>query len=329
MFAISSRPVAGALSALALAVACVSASAQEYPTKPIRIIMPYAPAGSPTLVGNLLVENMGPLLGQTMYLDHRTGAAGVPAVTGISGAPADGYTVGLLDSSHWAISPAMQPDIVYDVMRDLTPVGLVYVGYLTIAVRDSIPAKTLKEFVELAKRQPGTFKYGVVIGSLHHLAMETFKAETGADITMVPYKGAGEIIPAVLRDDIQVTLNALNGIRSHVEAGKIRILGVTSSSRGKELPDVPTVAEAAGLPGYRFVGDSALFARAGTPRPILDKLGAALLRAAALPDVVARAQKVGVEMTPAGPDRVLELIREDRKRYASAVRHVQSASTGR
>ena len=304
---------------LASIVCCTaSVQAQDYPVRPVRMIMPYAPGGVPTLVGNLLVEHMGPLLGQTLFLDHRTGGAGVPAVTAVTGSPADGYTVGLFDSSQWGVAPAMQPDLAYDVLRDLTPVALIYSSPLTIAIFETVPARDMQEFIALVKSRPGEFKYGTPFGTIHHMAVETLKAELGLNLPMIPYKGAAETIPAMLRGDVQMMIININAIRAHVESGKMKVLAVTSGTRVKALPEVPTIAEAAGLPNFHFAGDSGLFVRAGTPRPVIDKLGAALAKAIAMPDVITRVRQSGVELTPAGPEKLVEMIREDRKRYVLA-----------
>jgi len=308
-----------------LIVSCFasSACAQDFPVKPVRIIVGYVPGGAPDFIVRLLAQPMGAALGQPILVENRAGGSGVPAILEMMNSPADGYTVLNADPSHWAIFPAIQPGLPYDAVRDFAPIGLAFISAAFVAVRTSSPVKDLRELIALAKAKPGELQYGTPgVGSVTHLSLGTFGSLTGMNIQHIPYKGGGQTLEALLRGDIAFTMTTMGLLAPHVKAGNLRVLAVANTARFEAYPDVPTIAEAAGLPGFGFSPTSALVARAGTPRPIIDKLSAALGKAALRPDVVEKALASGNQMAPGTPEQLAEIIRTDIKKYAEAVKIV-------
>jgi tripartite-type tricarboxylate transporter receptor subunit TctC len=295
--------------------------AQEFPTRPMRMIVTVSPGGGPSLAATLLSEQMGPLLGQSMVVDHRAGGGGVPGIMEALNASADGHTLIVLDSQHWAIGPAMSPDLPYDTLRDLAPIGSVYKSVQVIVANSNFPAKDLRELISMAKAKPGSIQYGALGGgSVHQLIMESFKAAATIDLQHIPYKGGSQAIAGLLAGDVPVACAGLNNVLSAVQAGRIRILAVSASRRTKQTPDISTVAEIVGQPDFNFAGELGLFSRAGTPRATLEKIGAAFRKAGTNPDLVARAFKGGLSMDPTTPEELTDTIRADIRRYGQAVR---------
>ncbi len=311
------------LALLLLAAPCLSAQvqAQSFPTKALRLLVTVSPGGGPSLASTLLAEQMGPLLGQTVSVDHKVGGGGVPAILDIMNAPADGHTLIALDSQHWAIGPAMSKDLPYDTLRDLAPLGSVYKSVQVIVVTHAFPARDLKEMVELARAKPGTLQYAALGGgSVHQLIMESLKSATGVDIQHIPYKGGSQAIAGVLAGDVPIACAGLNNVLPFVQAGKMRILATTAGSRTRQNPEIPTVAEAVGLPDFNFTGEMGLFTRAGVPRPVIEKLAATFRKAAANPELVARAFKGGLTIDATTPEEMAETVRADVKRFTQAVK---------
>lgn len=306
---------------LAAAGFAIPGQAQDFPTKPLRILVTGGQGGGPSLAVTLLAEQMGPLLGQSVLVDHKTGGGGVPAILDIMNARADGHTLIVLAADHWAIAPAMRTDLPYDTLRDFAPISLLYKGVQVIAVSSSFPAKDLKELIALARAKPGSLQYGAgQSGFTHQLIMESFKAAAGVDIQHIPYKASAQAVAGLLTGDVPMAIAGLSNTLSLAQAGKVRLLAVTSGTRSKQTPEIPTVAEAAGLPDFAFGSEGGLFARAGTPKPVIDKLLAAFRKAAVHPDVVARALKGGLTIEPSSPEEMADTVRADIKRFVQAVK---------
>ena len=309
---------------LAFAVATffgLPALAQDFPTKPLRIIVTVSPGGGPTIASTLLSEQMTPLLGQPIVVDHRPGAGGVSAILDLINAPADGHTLIVLDASHWAVTPSMRTDLPYDPLRDLAAIGSVYKSVQLVVVGSSFPASTLQEFIAYARARPGQLSYGSGgVGSIFQLIMEAFAADAGLKLNHVPYKGGADSFQALLRGDVAAVLNGTPVVLPQLANGKVKVLAVATGTRSKLIPDVPTIAEAAGIPDFNFVGELAMFARAGTPKPVMDKLSVAFRKAAAHPDLVARALKTGIIIEATTPEEMTETVRADLKKYGRAVK---------
>jgi tripartite-type tricarboxylate transporter receptor subunit TctC len=285
------------LASLALATACASAAAQGYPDRPVKLVVPYAPGGSADIVARLIADEWGKALGKSMFIENRAGAGGNLGVDAVAKSPADGYTVGLQTVS-LAINPSLTARMPYDTLKDLAPIGLVAASQHVLVVNQSVPAKNLKELLALAKSRPGKLSYGSAgNGSTFHMSAELFKATAGLAIVHIPYRGGGPALTDTIAGMVEMSFPVLSAAQGHVQAGKLRALGVTGTKRSPLMPDVPTIAEA-GLPGYAFETWFMVFAPAGTPRPVLDKLNAALTATLQSAAVKERMVKEGFEPTP-------------------------------
>jgi len=262
-----------------LAAPCVSSSshAEDYPSRPVRIIVPFG-AGGPAdvtarLVGNTLQES----LGQPFVVENRTGAGGVIGTETAAKAPPDGYTLLMMSNTQTAnesLVPAAQRK--YELMRDLLPIAPVNYSDLVIVVHPSVQAKTLAEFITLAKSQPGKLNYASSgQGTPYHMAGELFKTMAGIDVVHVPYRNSGDARTGVISGQVQMMIDAVTTLAPNINAGQVRALATTGTKRSAVLPDVPTASEA-GVPGYEATIWLGLMAPAGTPKPIIDKLNAAI-----------------------------------------------------
>ncbi len=310
------RLVIGFASATFATLAC----AQDFPNRPLRIILAYAPGSSADILPRAVAHAMSLNLGQPVVIDNRPGAGGVTAMQELIKSPPDGYTLINIDPSQWAVFPAQRPG-VYDPQKDMTPVSLIYTGSLFVLVQDSFPAKNLQQFVAVVKANPGKFSYGSSgIGTAHHLSMESFKAALGVDIVHVPYKGSNQSSVALLGDQISMMVGGLSYVKGALK-GRLRLIAATTAQRSRFAPDVASLAEA--LPGvtdFDFRADQGLFAPAGTPKAIIDKLAAAVQRALQNPDVVQRIEAAGLEPLSSTPEQLADLVRADIVRYAKAVK---------
>ena len=294
--------------------------AQEYPNRPIKIVAPYPPGGQADVIGRLICQHMGPLLNQQCVIENKPGAGGVPGTEFVVRSQPDGYMLLLADSGQWAIAPAMMAKAPYDPVRDLAPVGMVTTSSIFIAVHSSVAANTLEEFVALARSKPGTLQYGSSgNATVHHLAMETFKAAMGLDLQHVPYKGAGQSVPALVSGQILVVVAGLTNLMSFVKTGQVKLIGASTQKRSPLAPNVAGMSEV-GATGVDFPGELGLFAPAGTPRAVIDKLSTALQTAVQTPEFATRTHAVGIEPAPSTPEQLAEIIRVDQEKYRRAIK---------
>ncbi|MFM9969268.1 MAG: Bug family tripartite tricarboxylate transporter substrate binding protein [Burkholderiales bacterium] len=299
------------------------AAAQDYPSRAVKILVPYAPGGQPDTAIRVLSQHFGALLGQPFIVENIAGSSGVAAINTLLKAPADGYTLLSADAGHWAINLALDPKHTYDPERDFTPIGLFgETTGLFLAVNDSVSVKSFQELATLARAKPGALSYASAgVGSIHHLIMEDLKSNLKMDILHVPYKGSAQAVPALVGGQVNMAIASLAVISGYVKEGRIKLLGVGNFRRSGLAPDVPTMAEAAGIPDFGHTGGSGLFARAGTPRPALDKIVAALAKVALQPEVLARYATVGLEASPnLTPEYLSNRIRHDRIKYTRIVK---------
>ena len=261
--------------AVALACAALTANAQQWPTKPIRFVVPFAPGGTSEIVARAVAQELSTTLGQTVFVENKPGGAGVIAMTEVSKAEPDGYTLILGHVGTLAVNPYAMPKHPYDVNKEFAPVILLARVPNVLAVAPDVPAKTLKEFVALAKAKPDTITYGSAgNGSSGHLAMEYFMAESGIKATHVPYKGTGPMLQDILGGRVQATFTGAPALMGQITAGKLRPLAVGSHERMASLPNVPTISES----GYKDFETSqwyGILVPAKTPKAIIDKLNAA------------------------------------------------------
>jgi tripartite-type tricarboxylate transporter receptor subunit TctC len=262
-----------------LAAPCVSSSshAEDYPSRPVRIIVPFGAGGPADVTARLVGNTLQEALGQPFVVENRTGAGGVIGTETAAKAPADGYTLLMMSNTQTAnesLVPADQRK--YELMRDLLPIAPVNYSDLVIVVHPSVQAKTLAEFIALAKSQPGKLNYASSgQGTPYHMAGELFKTMAGIDVVHVPYRNSGDARTGVISGQVQMMIDAVTTMAPNINAGQVRALATTGTKRSAVLPDVPTASEA-GVPGYEATIWLGLMAPAGTPKPIIDKLNAAI-----------------------------------------------------
>lgn len=299
----------------------VPASAQDYPARPVKIIVPFG-AGGPADVtarqlGSILQENFG----QPFVVENRTGAGGVIGTVEAAKSPPDGYTLLMMSNTQTAneslLSPAQRK---YELMRDLAPIAPANYSDLVIVVHPSVQAKTLAEFVALAKSQPGKLNYASSgQGTPYHMAGELFKALAGIDLVHVPYRNSGEARSGVIGGQVQMMIDAVPAMAQNVNEKQVLALATTGKKRSTVMPDVPT-ADAAGVPGYEATIWLGLMAPTGTPRPIIDKLNAAVNAAIKRPDIVKLWTGQGAEPMSMTPEEFDKFLRGDIVKWADVVK---------
>jgi len=306
-----------------LAMPCVSSpsSAEDYPSRPVRIIVPFG-AGGPAdvtarLVGNTLQETFG----QPFVVENRTGAGGVIGTETAAKAPPDGYTLLMMSNTQTAnesLVPADQRK--YELMRDLLPIAPVNYSDLVIVVHPSVQAKTLAAFIALAKSQPGKLNYASSgQGTPYHMAGELFKTMAGIDVVHVPYRNSGDARTGVISGQVQMMIDAVTTMAPNINAGQVRALATTGTKRSGVLPDVPTANEA-GVPGYEATIWLGLMAPAGTPRPIIDKLNAAINSFVKKPEIVELWNKQGAVPMSMTSEEFDKFLRGDIAKWAEVVK---------
>jgi tripartite-type tricarboxylate transporter receptor subunit TctC len=268
-----------------LAAPATTASAQDYPNRPIKIIAPFGAGGPGDVFSRQLAQFLPEVLKESVVVENRPGAASIIGADAVAKSAPDGYTL-LTISNTLTANETLFPNRPYVLMRDFVPVAALNYSELVLVVHPSVPAKNLKELIALAKAKPGGLNYASAgTGTPYHMAAELFKKMTGTDIVHVPHKAAGDSRNAVIGGHIEMMFDAITTMASNVQAGQVRALGTTATARSKVLPDVPTIAEA-GVPGFEATIWLGLMAPAGTPKPIIDKLNAALNAAVKRPDIV-------------------------------------------
>lgn len=272
----------------------VLASAEEtYPTRPIRIIVPFAPGGSTDALARIIADKLSSVLGQAAVVENRPGAGGNIGMNTVARSAPDGYTLALVSSS-LVINPALYPKVPYDAVTDFEPISYVASAPSVLVVPTSVPAASLAELVALGKKPPGLLYGSPGIGTAQHLAGELFKFAAGIELTHVPYNGAGPVVTAVLGSQVQMAFASLPSVQSFVAQGQLRTLAITSLTRSPAAPDVPTFDEL-GYKGFEVDHLQGLLAPKGTPRPIVERLSDAVHRVLQMPDVVDKLAKLGFE----------------------------------
>lgn len=305
----------------ALALCCASAFAQAWPSKPIHIVAPYAAGGAMDLTSRALAAVMSESLKQQVIVENRTGGQGMIGAQYVARANPDGYTLLMYADAH-AIAPAVFLKLNFDPLKDFAPITNTILGTHLIVAHPSVKANSLKELIELAKREPGKLTFGSPgTATPQHLAGELFKQQAGGlDITHVPYRGGGQMIVDLVGGQVPLGVIGLPPTLGHIKAGRLKVFAVTARKRSPSLPDVPTVEEA-GLPGYETVQWFGPAAPAGTPRPVIDRLFAEFVKALRQPAVVERLSSAGLEVAPsASPEAYAEFIRAEAARWPAIVK---------
>jgi len=304
---------------LLAAFAAATSHAQSYPTKPIKIVVPYPPGGFNDTLGRTLAAKFQEAWGQPAFVENKPGGNTLIGSDYVAKAAPDGYTL-LVVAFPFAVTPSLIREMPYDTLRDFAPVILAAQSPNLLVVNPQMPVKTVGELVAMAKSQPGKLSYASTgNGSSNHISMELFKSLAGVDIVHVPYKGSAPAVSDLLGGQVQVMFDNLPNVLPQVKAGRLRALATSGTTRTPLAPDLPTVAEA-GVPGYEVMVWFGLVAPARTPREIVRKLNAEVTRILAMPDVRERFQAQGVEPVGSTPEQFGEHIRSQMSKWAKVVK---------
>lgn len=305
---------------LAFVAICATTTAlAQYPNRPIRFVMAYPPAGSSDVLARPIANEMTKGLGQPVLLEYKPGAGSTIGADFTAKSAPDGYTIALLLTAH-AVNATLMPKLPYDTLRDFTPITLAAVAPLVVEVNAQSPITTLRELIDAAKSSKGKLNYASAgAGNTSHLAVELFKMTVGVDMTHVPYKGSGPAITAILGREVDLMFDAIGSSLAQIQAGKFRALAVTTATRAAVLPDVPTVQEA-GVPGFDVSVWYGVFAAAGTPPPIVQKLNAEFIRAMNVPEVRKQIEASGYQVVGSTPAQLDAHLRTEIARWAKVVK---------
>jgi len=297
----------------------VAVGAQQYPVRPIRLIVGFPPGGAQDTLGRVVAQRLTEAFGQQVVVDNRAGAGGSIAAEIAAKSVPDGYTLNFTSLPH-LINPHLYRKVGYDAIKDFTPVAQFVTVSLALAVNPSVPARSVKELIALAKEKPGQIDYASPgSGSSGHLAMELFKTMAGVDFVHIPFKGTGPLLVELLAGRVPVTIVSTVGIVPHFQAGKLRGLAVTSSRRSSAVPELPTIAEA-GVPGYDVTQWFGLLAPAGTPAAIVTRLNGEVNRMLANPEVKELLSSRGAEPFPGTAAQFAEFLRRDYAKWGRVVK---------
>jgi tripartite-type tricarboxylate transporter receptor subunit TctC len=296
------------------------AAAQEYPSRPITLIVPYAAGGGNDLMARTAAEKMSKTLGQQIVIENRGGAGGSIATRQIAKADPDGHTLGLGGTGTLAINPTLYGNVGYDPRKDFAPVGLIATSALVVCVQPSLPVRSIPDLIALAKKEPGKLNFASAgTGSGIHLASEYFATMAGIKLTHIPYKGSSPALTDLLGGHVAIYFSSLPPAVGLVKDGKVRALAVTSAKRSPIFPDLPTIAEAA-LPGYEAVLHYGIVAPAKTPQAIIDKLAAALRAAVTSEELKSRLADDGAEPLPSTPEEYAADIDREETKWSAIVK---------
>jgi tripartite-type tricarboxylate transporter receptor subunit TctC len=309
-----------ALSIFSLVAATSVASAPDYPTRPITLVVGYAAGGGNDIMARVAAEKMSPVLGQQIVIENRGGAGGSIATRAVAKAAPDGYTLVLGGTGTLAINPTLYPNVGYDSRKDFAPVGLIGTSALVLVIHPSIPAHSVKELIAYAKANPGKLTYASAgVGSGIHLAAEYFRFQAGIEMTHVPYKGSAPALTDLVGGHVSMYFSSLPPAIALVKEGKLRALAVTGPAGSPIFPELPTVAEAA-LPGFEAVLHYGIVAPAGTPKPIIDKLNAALRNAVMTDEFKQKLAADGTEPLASTPEEYAADIDKEETKWSAIVK---------
>ncbi len=295
------------------------AGAQNYPDKPIRVIVSVPAGATPDVTARLVTPALAQHLGQPLVVDNRGGAGGQIGAEIVANSTPDGYTLFVSSPGALTIQPLMRK-VPYDTLRDFAPISLISVGPFVLITHPSVPVKSVKELIALARAQPGKLNYASAgNGVPNHLAMELFKQMVGVEITHVPYKGAPQAVTDVVAGHMNMMFNSIAPIVGHIKAGRVRVIGIASSKRSPQMPDVPTIAEA-GVPGYEAENWFGLFAPAKTPKRIITLLNEAVVKVVRTPEIRSQFAALGADAVGNSPEEFAAFVRRDMEKYAKVVK---------
>jgi len=308
-----------ACGAIILSLGCHAAPAQNYPAKPIRLIVPYPPGGPTDLVGRSIGQKLTEAWGQQVIVENRAGAASAVGTEVAARAPADGYNLLLGTSAGFCINPALGGKLPYDPERDFAPISLLVINPQILVVHPSLPVHSVKGLIALAKTRPGQINYASVgNASPQHLGMEMLKSMTGINMVHVPYKGTAPAVTDILAGNVSLMFNSMPSVLPQANAGKLRGIAVGSARRSPAAPEIPTVAEA-GVPGFEYVTWYGLFTPTGTPREIVSRLHAQIRKILADPELSRRFSSQGAEPASTTPEQLAQYRRAEFERWRKLI----------
>jgi tripartite-type tricarboxylate transporter receptor subunit TctC len=308
------------VAALLLGVGIQPIFAAEYPTRPIRMIVPFPPGGGNDLLARSISQPLSQSIGQQVVVDNRGGAGGQIGAELAAAAAPDGYTIFLGSIGNLTFLPVLQPKLPYEPVRDFAPVTLLATSAFILVVNPAVQAKSVKELIALAKAKPGQLNYGSSgSGSSLHMTGELFKLASGTDITHVPYKGTSPALIDLLSGQVQMLFSTMPSVVPHVKSGKLRGLGVSSAKRTEVVPDVPTIAEA-GVPGFEVLNWQGIVVPKKTPDAIIQKLNRALLDALKSPETIKALANQGLDAAGGTPEQFGVLIKSEIEKYGKVAK---------
>lgn len=301
-------------------VAVQYASAQSFPDRPIRLVVPYPPGGTVDILARALSEGLTPLLKQPVIVDNRPGAGGTVAAAYVAKSPGDGYTLFVSDVGPLAIARSGYKNLPYDTLRDFAPVTIATVSSLDLAIHPSVGVKTVKEFIALARSRRGQINFASSgIGSVMHLAGELFNIMAGVELVHVPYKGGAGAVTALIGGEVAVSFSALPTTLPFAKAGKVRIVGITMDKRSQLAPDLVTISEA-GVPGYNVAVWQGVVAPVTTPAAIVAQLNASIIEALRKPEINSRLTRLGFDVVWSTPEEFAKYIRAETEKWEKVVK---------
>jgi len=313
------NPMSKALLSAWLAVSCIAAHGQEYPSKPIRIIVPFAAGGPADIYARFIGQRLQDSLGQSVVVDNRPGAGAIIGTDAVAKSPADGYTLLMMSNTH-TVNESLIPNKPYQLMRDFVPVAPINYSDLVLVVHPSVPANNLAELLQLAKAKPKELNYASSgNGTPYHMAGELFKAMAGVDIVHVPYKGSSGARTDVLGGQVHMMFDAVPTMSDHVRSGKVKAFGTTGEKRSAVLPHVPTMAEA-GVPGYDAVIWLGIMAPKNTPRAIVMLLNDRLAKAFQAPELQQRFRELGFDIIASSPEELGAHLKKESAKWAKVIK---------
>jgi tripartite-type tricarboxylate transporter receptor subunit TctC len=315
--------------AVALTATALGVQAQQgYPNQPIRIVVGYAAGGTTDILARSLGEQMGKILGQTIIVDNKPGAASNIGAAYVAQSKPDGYTLYMATVASHGINPALyKGKLTFDPLKDFSPISLVASIPLALVTSVKLPVKSLSEFVEYARKNPGKLNYASSgNGSPGHLAAAMFNDAMKIDVVHIPFKGGALANTSVIAGDTQLTFATLPGVLPHVQSGKLNVLAVTTAARSKEIPNTPTIAEAAKLPDYEINTWNALLAPKGTPPAVVERLNAAIVQAMKSPDLIQRFEREGATPVTSTPDQLNTFIAAEIVKWGKVVARTPMSS---
>ena len=309
------------LRALALTLAAAlsgAVQAQAFPTKPVRLVVPFPPGGATDIIARLLGQKLQEVWGQSVLIEYKPGGGTVVGTDFVAKSPPDGYTMGMVITAH-VINPGLRSDLPYDTVKDLSGVSMVNVQHIALVATPGLEANTVPELIALAKKNPGKLTYATPgTGTAMHLAGELLKSLAGIDIVHVPYKGGAPAYPDVISGRVALQIDPMSASMPNIKAGKVKLLAITSPERAPTAPDVPTVAET--LPGFSVMSISGVVVPSATPRDVVRKASADVNRALAAPDLVERMAQLGMEPSGTTPEQFDAFIRAEIEKWARVVK---------